>query len=127
LAWIVEKLCAWSDCDGHPENTFSRDEMLDDVMLYWATNSAASSGRIYWESFSAFGGGRKVAVPTGVARFPKEIIKPPRSWCEAAYTITHWTDMPHGGHFAAFEQPDLFIADVRKFFVGPSSPSSSER
>ena len=117
LAWIVEKLCAWSDCDGHPENAFSRDEMLDDVMLYWATNSGASSARLYWESFGAFSGGAKVAVPTGVARFPKEIFKPPRSWCEAEYSITHWTDMPRGGHFAAFEQPELFVDDVRGFFA----------
>ena len=115
LAWIVEKLYAWSDCDGHPENVFSRDEMLDDVMLYWATNSAASSARLYWESFGVFGGA-KVEVPTGVARFPKEIFRPPRSWCESVYNITHWTDMPRGGHFAAFEQPDLFIEDVRAFF-----------
>lgn len=118
MAWIVEKLCAWSDCDGHPENVFSRDEMLDDVMLYWATNAGTSSARLYWESFVAFGGGAKVAVPTGIARFPKEIFRPPRSWCEAAYTVTHWTEMPRGGHFAAFEQPELFIDDVRKFFLG---------
>lgn len=117
LAWIVEKLYAWSDCDGHPENIFSRDEMLDDVMMYWATNSGASSARLYWESFGAFTGGGKVEVPTGVARFPKEIIKAPRSWCEAAYNVTHWTDMPRGGHFAAFEQPELFIEDVRAFFA----------
>ena len=117
LAWIVEKLYAWSDCDGHPENVFSRDEMLDDVMLYWATNTGASSARLYWESFNAFGGGGKVQVPTGIARFPKEIFRPPRSWCEAAYTITHWTDMPRGGHFAAFEQPELYVTDVRAFFT----------
>ncbi|MCW1959010.1 MAG: epoxide hydrolase [Mycobacterium sp.] len=118
LAWIVEKLYAWSDCDGHPENVFGRDEMLDDVMMYWATNAGASSARLYWESFGAFGGGGKVEVPTGIARFPKEIVKPARRWCEAAYNVTHWTEMPHGGHFAAFEQPDLFIADVREFFLG---------
>lgn len=118
LAWVVEKLYAWSDCDGHPENVFSRDEMLDNVMLYWATNSGASSARLYWESFTAFGGGGMVTVPTGIARFPKEIFRPPRSWCEAAYTITQWTDMPRGGHFAAFEQPELFVADVRAFFLG---------
>lgn len=118
LAWIVEKLYAWSDCDGHPENIFSRDEMLDDVMMYWATNSGASSARLYWESFGAFGGGGKVELPTGVAHFPKEIVKAPRSWCESAYNITHWTDMPRGGHFAAFEQPELFVEDVRTFFNG---------
>ena len=115
MAWIVEKFWAWTDCDGHPENALTRDEMLDDVMLYWLTNSAASSARLYWESFPALSPG-KVAVPTGVASFPKEIIKAPRSWCEGAYVITHWTDMPHGGHFAAFEQPELFVEDVRAFF-----------
>ena len=116
LAWIVEKFQAWSDCDGHPENVFARDELLDNVMLYWVTNSGASSARLYWESFGSFGGGERVEVPTGVASFPKEILKAPRSWCEAGYNITHWTEMPRGGHFAAFEQPELFVADVREFF-----------
>lgn len=115
LAWIMEKFWAWTDCDGHPENVLSRDELLDNVMMYWATNSAASSARLYWESFGSFGG-TKVEVPTGVASFPKEILKAPRSWCEAAYNITHWTTMPRGGHFGAFEQPELFVEDVRAFF-----------
>lgn len=116
LAWIVEKFMAWSDCDGHPENVFTRDELLDNVMLYWATNSGASSARLYWESFSRMAGGGKVEVPTGVARYPKEILRAPRSWCEHAYAITHWAEMPRGGHFAAFEQPELFVDDVRAFF-----------
>jgi len=115
LAWIVEKFQAWSDCDGHPENIFTRDELLDNVMMYWVTNSGASSARLYWESFSSMTGGAKVEVPTGVARFPGEILKAPRSWCEAGYNIVHWTDMPRGGHFAAFEQPESFVTDVRKF------------
>jgi pimeloyl-ACP methyl ester carboxylesterase len=85
-------------------------------MFYWATNSAASSARLYWESFSVFGKQQTVELPTGVARFPKEINLAPRSWCEAAYNITRWTSMPRGGHFAAFEQPGLFIDDVRAFF-----------
>jgi pimeloyl-ACP methyl ester carboxylesterase len=89
--------------------------MLDDVMVYWVTNSGASSARLYWESFGKMTPG-KVDVPTGVAAFPKEIIKAPRNWCEARYHVTHWTDMPRGGHFAAFEQPELFVDDVRKFF-----------
>ena len=117
LAWIVEKFWAWTDCDGHPENVLSRDRMLDNVMMYWLTNSAASSARLYWESFGSLAPGR-VAVPTGVAAFPKEIIKAPRSWCEPVYNITHWTDMPRGGHFAALEQPELFVQDVRAFFTG---------
>jgi pimeloyl-ACP methyl ester carboxylesterase len=117
LAWIVEKFWSWTDSDGHPENVLTRDELLDNVMLYWATASAASSARLYWESFTVFGGGDPVTLPTGVAAFPKEILRAPRSWCEAGYNITHWTTMPRGGHFAAFEQPELFVDDVTTFFA----------
>jgi pimeloyl-ACP methyl ester carboxylesterase len=117
LAWIVEKFWAWTDCDGHPENAVSRDELLDNVMLYWITGSGASSARLYWESFNSFVTDGRVELPTGVAAFPKEILRTPRRWCEAAYNITHWTSMPRGGHFAAFEQPDLFVDDVRAFFA----------
>lgn len=117
LAWITEKFWAWSDCDGHPENVLTRDELLDNVMLYWITGSGASSARLYWESFTSFGAGERVELPTGIAAFPKEISRAPRSWCEDGYNITHWTTMPRGGHFAAFEQPELFVADVRSFFA----------
>jgi epoxide hydrolase len=116
LAWIVEKFWSWMDCDGHPENVLTRDELLDNVMLYWVTASAASSARLYWESFNSFGTGGRVQLPTGVASFPMEILRSPRSWCEDHYNITHWTTMPRGGHFAAFEQPELFVDDVRAFF-----------
>lgn len=116
LAWIVEKFWSWMDCDGHPENVLSRDELLDNVMLYWVTASAASSARLYWESHDTFGAGDYVTLPTGVASFPKEILRAPRSWCENSYNVTHFTTMPRGGHFAAFEQPDLFVEDVRTFF-----------
>jgi pimeloyl-ACP methyl ester carboxylesterase len=115
-AWILEKFWAWTDCDGHPENVLTRDELLDNVMLYWATNSATSSARIYWESF---GKPRAVdlAVPVGVAVYPKEIVPPVRSWMAADYpNIVHWSEQPRGGHFAAFEQPELFVADVRTCF-----------
>jgi epoxide hydrolase len=117
-AWILEKFWAWTDCNGHPENILTRDELLDNVMLYWVTASAASSARLYWESF---GPKRRtphtVNVPTGVAVFPKEIVTPVRKWMEASYVnITHWSEMPKGGHFSAFEQPDLFIQEVRDFF-----------
>jgi epoxide hydrolase len=117
-AWILEKFWAWTDCDGHPENIFTRDELLDNVMLYWVTASAASSARLYWESF---GPKRRTAhtvkVPTGVAVFPKEIVTPVRKWMEVGYAnITHWSEMPKGGHFAAFEQPDLFVKEVRDYF-----------
>jgi epoxide hydrolase len=115
-AWILEKFWAWTDCDGHPENILTRDELLDNVMMYWATNSATSSARLYWESF---GGARptELSVPVGVAVYPKEIIAPVRSWMEADYpNIVHWSEQPKGGHFAAFEQPDLFVADIRSCF-----------
>src|SRR6185312_6938758 len=117
LAWIVEKFWAWMDCDGHPENVLTKDEMLDNVMMYWATASAASSARMYWESFSVWTGELRVDLPTGIAAFPKEVLPAPRNWCEKNYNITHWTTMPRGGHFAAFEQPELFVDDVRKFFA----------
>lgn len=116
LAWILEKFQAWTDCDGHPENAITRDTILDIVTHYWLTASAASSGRLYWESFSSFGPGARVDIPTGVAAFPREIIRAPRPWCERAYEITHWTDMPRGGHFAALEQPELLVADLRECF-----------
>ena len=117
LAWIVEKFWAWTDCHGHPENAVSRDELLDNVMLYWAAGTGASSARLYWESFNSFITDGRVELPTGVAAFPKEILRTPRRWCEDAYNVTHWTTMPRGGHFAAFEQPDLFVDDVRAFFA----------
>jgi pimeloyl-ACP methyl ester carboxylesterase len=117
LAWVVEKFWAWTDCDGQPENVLSRDELLDNVMLYWVTGSGASSARLYWESFNRFVTDGRVDLPTGVAAFPKEILRTPRRWCEAAYNITHWSTMPRGGHFAAFEQPELFVDDVRAFFA----------
>jgi len=117
MTWILEKFWAWTDCDGHPENALTRDEMLDNVMFYWLTRSGASSARLYWESFGSFVGGARIEVPCGVAAFPKEIIRAPRPWCEAGYNITHWTDMEAGGHFAAFEQPAAFVADLRTFFA----------
>ncbi len=117
-AWILEKFWAWTDCDGHPENILGRDELLDNVMLYWVTATAASSARLYWQSFRpgtrAFD---KITVPTGVAVYPKEIVTPVRHWMEDRYVnIRHWREMPKGGHFAAFEQPDLFVEDVRAYF-----------
>ena len=117
LAWIVEKFWAWTDCDGHPENAVSRDELLDNVMLYWVTGSGASSARLYWESFNSFITDGRVELPTGIAAFPKEILRTPRRWCETSYNVTHWTTMPRGGHFAALEQPELFVDDVRAFFA----------
>jgi pimeloyl-ACP methyl ester carboxylesterase len=81
------------------------------------TETAASSARLYWESFKKWGDTTRVELPTGVASFPKEILRAPRRWCEPNFNITHWTTMPRGGHFAAFEQPELFVADLREFFA----------
>jgi pimeloyl-ACP methyl ester carboxylesterase len=125
-AWILEKFWAWTDCDGNPENVLSRDELLDNVMLYWVTASAASSARLYWQSFAP---GRrtihKVNIPTGVAVFPREIVAPVRRWMEGTYTdIRHWSEMPKGGHFAAFEQPEALVRDVRDFFRELRPPHS---
>ena len=118
-AWITEKFHAWTDCGGDLESAVSRDALLTNIMVYWVTQTITSSTRLYYETFKSgrvgILGGR-IEVPTGVARFPKEIMRPPRRWVENHYNITHWTEMPRGGHFAALEQPQLFIEDVRKFF-----------
>ena len=118
LAWVVEKFRAWSDCDGDPENAFTRDQLITNVMTYWVTETITSSMRLYWERQRAEAEAPPdyVSVPTGVARFPKEILKYPRTWIERAYNVTHWTDLPRGGHFAAMEQPDLLADDIRTFF-----------
>ena len=119
-AWILEKFWAWTDHDGDPLNLLGRDALLDNVMLYWVTASAASSARLYWESFGAGRrAARPVTIPTGVAVYPKEIVPPVRRWMAASHTdIRHWRVMPRGGHFAAFEQPTLFVDDLRAFFSG---------
>ncbi len=115
-AWIVEKFWAWMDCDGHPENVLTKDELLDNVMMYWLTATAASSGRLYWESLTSFAGG-KIDVPTGCSIFPKEIMGTSKRWAGTRYSnIQFWNEHAKGGHFAAFEQPDAFVSDVRAFF-----------
>jgi pimeloyl-ACP methyl ester carboxylesterase len=115
MAWIVEKFWQWTDCDGHPENVLTRDEMLDNVMLYWLPGTGASSGRLYWESFNS-GEFAKVVVPTCVSSFPKEIFRPSRRFAEPHYDIRYWNELDKGGHFAAFEQPDLFVNELREAF-----------
>ena len=112
----MEKFWAWTDCDGHPENVLSKDEMLDNVMLYWLPAAGASSARIYWESF----GGKpipEIHVPTGCSVFPKEIFRCSRRWAEQRLkNIIHWNELDKGGHFAAFEQPQIFVDELRSCF-----------
>lgn len=118
-AWIYEKLAAWSDSNGQPEKVLGYDRMLDDIMMYWLTNAGTSSARFYWENadlaFFVVG----VDIPVGVTVFPKEIYQAPRSWSEQAYPkLMYWNKVDRGGHFAAFEQPELFAREVRSAFAG---------
>lgn len=121
-AWIVEKFNGWSDLDPNlpdgVEQKFTKDEMLTDISLYWFTQTITSSTRIYYESRNVtmtqplgF-----IEVPTAGAIFPAEMYITPRLWAEAQYNIVRWTNMPRGGHFAAMEEPELLIEDVREFF-----------
>ena len=115
-AWIVEKLFAWSDCDGHPENVFTKEQMLDNVMAYWLTDTGASSARMYWES-SASVDATEVATPTAVTVFPRELFRSSRRWAERRFLdLRYWNEVDRGGHFAAFEQPELFATEVRAAF-----------
>jgi pimeloyl-ACP methyl ester carboxylesterase len=115
-AWILEKFWAWTDCDGHPEKVLTRDELLDNVMLYWLPGTGASSARLYWESF-ATPMLDPVEVPTGCSIFPKEIFRASRRWTEKRFRkLVHFREMERGGHFAAFEQPELFVREVRETF-----------
>ncbi len=121
LAWIVEKFRVWSDCDGDVERSFTKDQLLDNVMLYWVTGTATSSVRFYAEFDRALRAGAiplgaRVDVPTGYARYPKEIITTSRRWAEGQYNLVHFAEPPRGGHFAAMEVPDLFVDDVRACF-----------
>jgi pimeloyl-ACP methyl ester carboxylesterase len=114
--WILEKFWSWSDTNGDPVGALGADRILDNVMLYWLTATAASSGRLYWESFRRARSG-VVEVPSGMSIFPKEIFRPSRRWAEKSFSdIRQWHELAVGGHFAAFEQPETFVDEVRSFF-----------
>jgi epoxide hydrolase len=122
-AWIVEKLQAWTDCDGDLATVLTRDEVLDNLMLYWLPGTGASSARLYRESFAEVravfrtGSTDTVDVPTGASVFPRENPRPSRRWAAKRFRdIRYWNEPPRGGHFAAFEQPALFVAEVRACF-----------
>lgn len=115
-AWIIEKFWSWMDCEGHPENILTRDELLDNVMLYWLPATGASSARLYWESFGK-GEDFSVEVPMGGSIFPKEIFRVTKEWAASRYKhIVYWNELDKGGHFAAFEQPETFVEEVRNAF-----------
>jgi len=120
-AWIVDKFRSWSDCDGDIERRFSRDEILTTVSLYWFTRSMPSAIRLYWESRRRplrFAAGEKISVPVGIAHFPRELPIPAKPYVERGYNITHWSEMPKGGHFAALEEPEMLARDIRAFANG---------
>jgi pimeloyl-ACP methyl ester carboxylesterase len=118
LAWIVEKFRAWSDCGGDVGSRFSRDTLLTNVTVYWVTRTFRSSSHWYWEhrrNPPAATRPVRIEVPTGVAAFPREVMRVPRSAVARKYHLVHWTDMPSGGHFPALEEPARLVADIRSF------------
>jgi pimeloyl-ACP methyl ester carboxylesterase len=127
LAWVVEKFWAWTDCEGDPYTIFTREQLLDNISVYWFTATGASSARLYWEGATLVRGGPNadpavpgvgpVSVPTGCSVFPREIRRPSRRQAEVRFQNVHWWNEPaRGGHFAAFEQPALFVDEVRSAF-----------
>jgi pimeloyl-ACP methyl ester carboxylesterase len=119
LAYIVEKWRAWSDCHGDVESRFTRSELLTNVTLYWATGTIRSSMQYYYEHRRrppAAVRPVRIDVPTGVAMFPGEVMRPPRSAVERKYDLRRWSEMPAGGHFAAMEQPEDLVGEIRAFF-----------
>lgn len=120
MAWVVEKFYMWTDCERngvkHPENVLTKDELLDNVMMYWLSNSAASSARLYWESFEN-ASMDPIDMPVGCSIFPKEIFRSSRRWAQKRFSnLIHWNELEHGGHFAALEQPELFVQELRTCF-----------
>lgn len=125
-SWIVDKFHAWSDCDGDIEKSFTKDELLTNVTLYWLTGTIGSSflpyadfvnaGALTWtiEAFKQWTG--STGVPAAFAMFPKDISHPPREWASRFFNVQRWTEMPRGGHFAALEEPELLVDDIRRFF-----------
>jgi epoxide hydrolase len=117
LAWIMEKFHGWSDCDGDPETVFSRDHMLDNVMLYWLNNIGASSARLYWHSFRNTQAA-EIVIPVGCTVAPFEILGPSRRWAaQRMKNIVYWNEPKRGGHFLAMERPETFVQDVRACFA----------
>ncbi|HMN21713.1 MAG TPA: epoxide hydrolase [Ottowia sp.] len=128
-AWILDKFQRWSDNDGDVEQAIPLNRLLDNLTVYWITSTINSSTRLYAEAQRAgdFGAATgRVSVPTGIAIYPKEMFRYPRSWLDQAFNVVHYRRMPRGGHFAAMEEPDLFVADVREFF-GDLLAASPER
>lgn len=122
-AWIIEKFRIWSDCGGDLESVYTKDRLLTNLMFYWAPNSTASAARIYFESWHdpELNWGApdpQIKAPTAVAHFPGDPFNRPKGWAERHYNLVRWTEMPRGGHFAAMEEPDLLVRDIREYYSG---------
>jgi pimeloyl-ACP methyl ester carboxylesterase len=118
-AWLLEKFHAWSDGGENLEDRFDLDELLTNVSIYWFSGNVASTLRMYEENSREplrFASGERIVPPLSFARFPKEIINPPREWVERVFTVARWTEMPVGGHFAALEQPRALAIDIHEAF-----------
>jgi pimeloyl-ACP methyl ester carboxylesterase len=117
-SWIVEKLRAWSDCDGDVERSFSKDEILTNVTIYWLTGTIASSMRMYHANAAIRPAqlARRVDVPSGFSLFPGDLLRPPRAALERTANTVRITEPPRGGHFAPFEEPELYAQELREFF-----------
>ena len=122
-AWIIEKFWSWTDHGGHLENVLTRDELLDNLMLYWLPGTGASAARLYWESISQVNewisgaAAGPVIVPVGCSIFPAELQQPSLRWAQRRFPdIRYWGEPARGGHFAAFEQPELFVNEICSFF-----------
>ncbi len=119
-AWILEKFYAWSDGSGALTERFDIDELLTNVSLYWFSGNVGATLRMYQENARCplrFASGERIDVPLAFARFPKEIINPPREWVERVFDIARWTEMSAGGHFAALEQPRALAQDIHEAFA----------
>jgi pimeloyl-ACP methyl ester carboxylesterase len=114
--WIVEKFRAWSDCGGDLDRSFTKDELLTNIMIYWVTGTIGSSTRMYFENSRTLPPIGHINVPTGIALFPADILPPPKESAERRMQMSRWTSLPRGGHFAAMEEPELLVDDIRAFF-----------
>ena len=115
--WVYEKMYAWTDNKGSPLDALRMDAILDNLMLYWLPATGASAARLYWESFGRFAGG-PVRLPGGVSAFPGEIMPAPRAWAERLLpNLIYWNTLDKGGHFAAWEQPEMFTREIRACFA----------
>ena len=116
-AWIIEKFYRWSDCNGNLENCFSKDELLNNLNIYWLTQTINSANRIYYETAQQAppGNFKKIEVPAAITMYPKDLVIAPKEYAERIYNVQQWNEMKKGGHFAAMEQPELFSEDIRKF------------